>query len=132
MQNPRAPECAQTCPVAKTAQLIDGKWTTRIVRDLLPGKKRFLHLQQSLQGISPKVLADRLRFLEERALIKKTIYPVVPPHTEYELTEQGRGLQVVIEAMAQFGLSLPPTAPAASQQSTEKPLDIGVRRIMRR
>jgi len=92
--------------VAKTAAFIEGKWTTRIIRDLLLGKKRFSELQRSLSGISPKVLADRLRFLEDQGLITKTIYPVVPPHTEYELTMRGHGLRVVIEAMAQFGSSL--------------------------
>lgn len=101
-----APCDTETCPVARTAALIDGKWTTRIIRDLLSGKKRYSQLQHSLSGISPKVLADRLRFLEEKGLIAKTIYPVVPPHTEYELTERGLGLRVVIEAMAQFGQSL--------------------------
>ena len=75
---------SSSCPVAKTAALIDGKWTTRIIRDLLPGKKRYSELQRSLNGISPKVLADRLRFLEHQGLITKTVYPVVPPHTEYE------------------------------------------------
>ena len=98
--------CETSCPVAKTAELMDGKWTTRIVRDLLSGKKRYSELQRSLAGISPKVLADRLRFLEEHGLLVKTIYPVVPPHTDYELTPQGLHLRVVIEAMAQFGQTL--------------------------
>ncbi len=98
--------CGESCPVAKTARLIDGKWTTRIIRDLLTGKKRYSELQQSLTGISPKVLAARLKFLEEEELITKTIYPVVPPHTEYQLTKRGAGLQVVIVAMAEFGGSL--------------------------
>ncbi len=97
-------QCESSCPVAKTAALLEGKWTTRIIRDLLPGKKRYSELQRSLSGISPKVLADRLRFLEQKGLIAKTVYPVVPPHTEYELTIAcGYGLRVVIEAMAQFG-----------------------------
>jgi DNA-binding HxlR family transcriptional regulator len=98
--------CESSCPVAKTSVLIEGKWTTRIIRDLLSGKKRYSQLQRSLTGISPKVLAERLRFLEEQGLITKTIYPVVPPHTEYELTAHGHGLRVIIEAMAQFGLSV--------------------------
>ena len=99
-------QCEASCPVAKTAEIIDGKWTTRIIRDLISGKKRYSELQHSLVGISPKVLADRLRFLEERGLITKTIYPVIPPHTEYELTACGFGLRDVIEAMARFGQSL--------------------------
>ena len=98
--------CGESCPVARTARLIDGKWTTRIVRDLLTGKKRYSELQQSLIGISPKVLAVRLRFLEAEGLISKTVYPVVPPHTEYRLTERGMELRKVIAAMARFGLYL--------------------------
>ena len=99
-------QCDGSCPVAKTARLIDGKWTTRIIRDLLSGKKRYSDLQRSLTGISPKVLAARLRFLEEEGLITKTVYPVVPPHTEYQLTERGMKLRGVIAAMAQFGRHL--------------------------
>lgn len=99
-------DCGESCPVAKTAALIDGKWTTRIVRDLLTGKKRYSELQHSLTDISPKVLAARLRFLEQKGLITKTVYPVVPPHTEYRLTKLGRKLRSVIAAMARFGRSL--------------------------
>ncbi len=86
--------------------MIDGKWTTRIIRDLLTGKKRYSELQRSLRDISPKVLAARLRFLEEAGLVTKTIYPVVPPHTEYQLTKRGRKLRAVIAAMARFGRTL--------------------------
>ena len=98
-----ADHCAQDCPVGKTARLIDGRWSTRIVRDLLPGKQRYSQLLASLEGISPKVLAARLRFLESEGILIKTIYPEVPPRTEYELTPRGRRLQGVIQAMAEFG-----------------------------
>lgn len=90
----------------RTALVIDGKWTTQIVRDLLPGKKRYSELIASLPGISPKVLSQRLRMLEQRGLLTKTIYPEVPPRTEYQLTPLGRELKVVIEAMARFGAVL--------------------------
>ena len=99
--------CDESCPVARTARLIEGKWTTRIVRDLLTGKKRYSELQRSLTGISPKVLAERLRFLEDEGLIDKTIYPVVPPHTEYRLTKRGLKLRGIIAAMARFGEATP-------------------------
>ncbi|MBK9219467.1 MAG: helix-turn-helix transcriptional regulator [Uliginosibacterium sp.] len=98
--------CTLACPVAKTAQLIDGRWTTLIVRDLLSGKKRYSELLSSLQGISPKMLAARLRFLEAQGLVSKTIYAVVPPKTEYELTAKGQQLHAVIQAMATFGAGL--------------------------
>lgn len=98
--------CERECPVRKTAEIIDGKWTSLIIRDLLGGKKRFSELQRSLEGISPKMLSARMRFLEERGIVRKKIYPVVPPHTEYSLTQKGQGLVAVIEAMAAFGASL--------------------------
>ena len=98
--------CAEDCPVRKTAQIIDGKWTTLIVRDLLPGKKRYYELLDSLHGISPKMLATRLRFLEERGIIAKEIFPTIPPKTEYRLTTLGKKLQQVIAAMGEFGARL--------------------------
>ncbi len=101
-----AAACDDDCPVRRTAQIIDGKWTTRIVRDLLPGKKRYSELLHSLSGISPKILAARLKFLEEQGIISKMIYPEIPPRTEYQLTEIGKELQGVVEAMAEFGVKL--------------------------
>lgn len=102
----RAQTCDASCPVRRAAQIIEGKWTTQIVRDLLPGKKRYSELQQSLSGISPKVLAARLKFLEQRGIITKTIYPEIPPRTEYHLTALGRKLRGVVAAMAEFGAKL--------------------------
>ena len=99
-------ECSDNCPVSVAAQVLDGKWTTRIVRDLLGGKKRFSELLRALDGISAKVLTDRLKMLERRGLLVKTIYPCVPPKTEYELTALGHQMQDVIEAMARFGLQI--------------------------
>lgn len=101
-----APACDDSCPVRRTAQIIDGKWTTRIVRDLLPGKKRYSELQHSLSGISPKILAARLKFLEEQGILTKTIYPEIPPRTEYQLTTLGKKLEGVVAAMAEFGMKL--------------------------
>lgn len=98
--------CDDECPVAKASEILSGKWTTLIVRDLLSGKKRYSELQRSLLGISPRMLAARLSMLEQAGLITKTIYPTVPPKTEYELTEAGRRIEPVIAAMADFGAGL--------------------------
>lgn len=97
-------DCGNECPVRATADIIDHKWTTLIIRDLLPGKKRYSELQRSLVNISPKVLAERLRFLEDKGVIVKTIYPTVPPMTEYKLTDIGKQLEGVIRAMYEFGM----------------------------
>lgn len=99
-------DCASECPVRRTAQIIEGKWTTQIVRDLLPGKRRYSELLAGLPGISPKILAQRLRLLEGHGLLTKTIYPEVPPRTEYELTAIGFQLRSVIDAMGCFGQAL--------------------------
>ena len=98
--------CDDDCPVAKASGVLSGKWTTLIVRDLLSGTKRYSALQRSLAGISPRMLAARLAMLEEAGLITKTIYPTVPPKTEYSLTEKGRQVEPVIAAMAAFGATL--------------------------
>ncbi len=98
-----AGDCEISCPVQKTAKILDGKWTTLIVRDLIGGKKRYSELQRSLSGISPRLLAARLRLLEQQGMLTRTVYPTVPPTTEYQLTDLGYGFKVVIEAMAKFG-----------------------------
>lgn len=95
--------CEQGCPIKKTALIIEGKWTTLVIRELLTGKKRYSHLQRALEGISPKVLSARLRMLEEKKLISRTVFATVPVTTEYALTELGLKLQSVLLAMAEFG-----------------------------
>jgi len=98
--------CDGECPVKKTAEIIEGKWTTLVIRELLPSKKRYSEIQRGLNGISPKVLTTRLRMLEKRKLITRTVYPTIPPTTEYELTKVGRKLEKVLNAMAEFGEEL--------------------------
>jgi len=95
--------CDEICPVKITAGIIEGKWTTLVVRELLGGKKRYSELQKALGGISPKVLAARLRMLEGLGLVTRKVYATVPPTTEYELTPVGRELEKVLDAMAVFG-----------------------------
>ena len=91
------------CPVARTAEIIGSKWTPLIVRDLARGTCRFSELQRSLHGISPKTLSERLKRLEESAIIDRRCYAEVPPRVEYSLTEKGHALLPVIESMREFG-----------------------------
>ena len=98
--------CAPDCPVARASETMSGKWTTLIVRDLLSGKKRYSELERSLTGISPRMLASRLQMLEASGMITRTVYPTVPPKTDYELTALGRAAEPLIAAMARFGLQL--------------------------
>ncbi len=91
------------CPVARTAEIISGKWTLLIIRDLASGVKRFNQLERSLQGISPKTLSERLRSLEEEGIITRQMFAEVPPRVEYSLTEKGQDLVHVIESMRDYG-----------------------------
>lgn len=95
--------CDDECPVQKAAEIIEGKWTTVIVRELLTGKKRYSQIQKALTGISPKILSARLRLLEDHGLLTRTVYPTVPPTTEYELTQVGKKLNKLLSEMAAFG-----------------------------
>jgi len=91
------------CPVACTAEIISGKWTLLIIRDLTSGVKRFNQLERSLHGISPKTLSERLRSLEEEGIISRQTFAEVPPRVEYTLTEKGLDLVHVIESMRSYG-----------------------------
>src|SRR5438045_5170777 len=91
------------CPVARTAQIIRGKWTLLIIRDLASGVKRFNQLERSLQGISPKTLSERLRALEEEGIVSRQTFAEVPPRVEYSLTGKGHDLVEVIESMRSYG-----------------------------
>ncbi len=91
------------CPIARTAEIISGKWTLLIIRDLVSGIKRFNQLERSLHGISPKTLSERLRSLEEEGIIVRQTFAEVPPRVEYSLTEKGYDLVGVIESMRGFG-----------------------------
>jgi DNA-binding HxlR family transcriptional regulator len=99
--------CAEeTCPVALAVSMLDGKWTMLVIRDLLGGTRRFTELRQSLAGISPKTLTDRLRALEEHGLVERVMYAEIPPRVEYSLTERGRGLRPVVDALGAWGTAM--------------------------
>jgi DNA-binding HxlR family transcriptional regulator len=92
-----------TCPVCATADLICGKWTILIIRDLAAGCSRFCELERSLSGISPRTLSLRLRALEEEKIVLRRTFPEVPPRVEYTLTSKGMALLPLIEDMRRYG-----------------------------
>ena len=92
-----------TCPVCATADIVCGKWTLLIIRDLAEGRSRFCELERSLAGISPRTLSLRLRALEETGVVERHTYPEVPPRVEYALTEKGRDLLPIVEDMRRYG-----------------------------
>jgi DNA-binding HxlR family transcriptional regulator len=93
-----------TCPVCATAEVVCGKWTLLVIRDLAEGRSRFCELERSLQGISPRTLSLRLRALEEEGIVERQTFPEVPPRVEYALTEKGMALVPLIEDMRAYGL----------------------------
>ena len=91
------------CPVETTLTLISDKWKVLIIRDLLPGTKRFGELKKSIGSVSQKVLTSQLRQMEESGLLTRTVYPEVPPRVEYTLTELGQSLRPVLDALWNWG-----------------------------
>jgi DNA-binding HxlR family transcriptional regulator len=92
-----------SCPVCATADIICGKWTILVIRDLAEGRSRFCELERSLAGISPRTLSLRLRGLEEQGIVERHTYPEVPPRVEYSLTAKGLALAPLIEDMRRYG-----------------------------
>ena len=91
------------CPVETTLMLIGDKWKVLILRDLLPGTKRFGELKKSIGAVSQKVLTAQLRDIEENGLVNRRVYAEVPPRVEYSLTEVGRSLKPILDAMWDWG-----------------------------
>ena len=118
-----------TCPVCATSDIVCGKWTLLIIRDLAEGRSRFCELERSLAGISPRTLSLRLRALEEEGVVERQTFSEVPPRVEYALTEKGRALIPIIEDMraygrrwlgAQGGVGCDEASPEASEAPAEQ------------
>jgi DNA-binding HxlR family transcriptional regulator len=106
-----------TCPVCQTAEIISGKWTLLIIRDLVDGPRRFCELERSLEGISPRTLSLRLRALEGEGIIERRTFAEVPPRVEYCLTAKGRELVPLIDYMRRYGKRWLHDTPAAGRQA---------------
>ena len=91
------------CPVETTLMLIGSKWKVLILRDLMPGTKRFGELRRSIGSVSQKVLTAQLRDMEACGLVNRRVYAEVPPRVEYSLTELGRSLRPILDAMWAWG-----------------------------
>src|SRR5438270_13246796 len=92
-----------TCPVCRTAEIVCGKWTLLVIRDLAEGRSRFCELERSLQGISPRTLSLRLRARAEEGVVERQTFPEVPPRVGYALTSNGRALAPLIEDRRTYG-----------------------------
>lgn len=91
------------CPVETTLTMIGDKWKVLILRDLMPGTKRFGELKKSIGSVSQKVLTAQLRDMEQNGLVHREVFAEVPPRVEYSLTELGRSLTPILDAMWNWG-----------------------------
>ena len=91
------------CPVETTLTLIGDKWKVLILRDLMPGTKRFGELKKSIGTVSQKVLIAQLRAMEESGLVHREVYAEVPPRVEYSLTELGKSLKPILDSLWAWG-----------------------------
>jgi DNA-binding HxlR family transcriptional regulator len=89
--------------VCRTAEIVCGKWTLLLIRELAEGRSRFCELERSLEGISPRTLSLRLRSLEEEGIVARQTFSEVPPRVEYALTEKGTALLPIIDGMRVYG-----------------------------
>lgn len=103
MSEQKAAKILPACPVETTLTLIGDKWKVLILRDLLPGTKRFGELKKSIGSVSQKVLTAQLRDMEENGLVSRKVYAEVPPRVEYTLTELGYSLKPVLDALWNWG-----------------------------
>lgn len=107
------------CPVACTLDVLGDKWSLLVVRDVMRGKRRYAEFLASPEGIPTNILADRLKRLADRGVIRARIYSHHPPRAEYHLTAKGEDLRPIMRAMVDWGIrhaggrTPPPVTPAA-------------------
>ena len=91
------------CPVEVTLKVIEGRWKVLVLFYLLDGTKRFNNLHRLLVGVTARTLAKQLRELEHDGIIRRKVFPEIPPRVEYSMTELGKSLKPVLEAMHDWG-----------------------------
>ncbi len=94
----------RSCPIEATFKIIGKKWTVLIVREMLRGTKQFNRFLENIEGITPKVLTDRLRELQKFGIVKRRIVSEYPVRVEYEMTDLGKEFEPVLLAAASFSM----------------------------
>ena len=102
-QSPATPD---GCPLTACMEIIGGAWTPNVIWSLRGGPRRFSELEIDIPPISPKVLTTRLRQLEDRGVISRSVKPTSPPSVEYALTPHGARLVPAIEAIVEVGRAI--------------------------
>src|ERR671932_1560940 len=94
----------KSCPIETTFRIIGKRWTVLIIREILIGNTQFNRFMENIRGISPKVLTERLRELEQLGIIKRRIVSEYPLRVEYSLTDIGKGFEPVLLSAASFSM----------------------------
>lgn len=114
------PQCEEHwCPIEEALGAIGGMWKVIIIRELLGGTRRYGELHRALAGVTHKMLTQQLRELEADGVLTRTVYPVVPPKVEYDLTPLGEKLRPILEAMNDWGGELRKRRRAAEKRSAK-------------
>jgi DNA-binding HxlR family transcriptional regulator len=100
----------KSCPIETTFRIIGKRWTVLIIREMLRGHKQFNRFMENIEGISPKVLTERLRELERLGIIRREIVSEYPIRVEYSLTDIGKGFEPVILSAVSFSMKYMPKA----------------------
>jgi DNA-binding HxlR family transcriptional regulator len=98
----------KSCPIETTFRIIGKRWTVLIIRELLRGNTQFNRFIENIEGITPKVLTERLRELEKQGIVERKIVSEYPIRIEYSLTEAGKGFEQVLLSAASFSMKYIP------------------------
>jgi DNA-binding HxlR family transcriptional regulator len=98
----------KSCPIETTFKIIGKRWTVLIIREMLRGHKQFNRFMENIEGISPKVLTERLRELEHLGIVRRKIVSEYPIKIEYSLTDLGKGFEPVLLSAASFSMKYMP------------------------
>jgi DNA-binding HxlR family transcriptional regulator len=98
----------KSCPIETTFRIIGKRWTVLVIREILRGNTQFNRFMENIEGISPKVLTERLRELERFGIIKRSVVTQYPVRIEYNLTEMGKGFEPVLLSAASFSMKYMP------------------------
>ena len=110
------------CPVTYTIDKIGGRWKPIIIYNLLGGTKRYSELKRMIPAITEKMLIQHLKQLESDKLVERKALPLIPPYVEYSLTESGKELRVVLDAMVGWATKNREKTEISVKQELEKPV----------
>lgn len=91
------------CFLRSILDVIGGKWSMPIIYHLFAGAKRFSELEKSIPSINTRMLSKELRNMEKNGIVKRKVFPTIPPTVEYSLTEKGRKLEPILKALHEWG-----------------------------